>query len=95
MLAVVGIIAAAVVLIASSGDGGKSTSSPAGGKATVASDCGRNIGSGGDRVANVAYVESNIAKSNDNSVIAIPYRAGDMKPLAMSQCSTGVRARPT
>ena len=89
MLAVVGIIAAAVVLIASSGGGGKSTSSPAGGKATVASDCGRNIGSGGDRVANVAYVESNIAKSNDNSVIAIPYRAGDMKPLAMSQCSTG------
>jgi hypothetical protein len=30
-----------------------------------------------------------IAKSSDSSVIAIPYRAGDIKPLAMSQCSTG------
>jgi FHA domain-containing protein/lactonase family protein with 7-bladed beta-propeller len=88
-VAVVGIIVAAVVLIVTSGGGGKKKSTPTGGGATVASDCGRNIGSGGERVASVAYVESNIAKSSNNSVIAIPYRAGDMKPLAMSQCSTG------
>jgi FHA domain/Lactonase, 7-bladed beta-propeller len=90
-VAVVGIVVAAVVLIATSGgsSGKKSSPGTGNGGATVASDCGRNIGSGGDRVANVAYVESNIAKSANNSVIAIPYRAGDMKPLAMSQCSTG------
>jgi 6-phosphogluconolactonase (cycloisomerase 2 family) len=89
-LAAVGIVAAAVVLIVTSGGGGGSKKSPTtAGGAIVARDCGRNIGSGGERVASVAYVESNIAKSTDNSVIAIPYRAGDMKPLPMSQCSTG------
>jgi hypothetical protein len=72
-LAVVGIIAIAVVLIVTSSGGGdgKRPSTTAGG-ASVASDCGRSIGAGGDRVASVAYVESNIARSNQNSVIAFP-----------------------
>jgi 6-phosphogluconolactonase (cycloisomerase 2 family) len=60
-----------------------------GGGASVASDCGKSIGTGGDQVAFVTYVESNVAKAGKNSVIAIPYRAGDLQPLAMSQCATG------
>ena len=52
----------------------------------MAGDCGKNLG-GGEKVAMVAYLESNTLKGN--SIIEIPYRAGDMKPLAMSQCPTG------
>jgi hypothetical protein len=82
-LVVLLLIAGAVVLIVSV-SGGKSTATGA----SVASDCGANIGKDG-QVAYVAYVESNIAASGKNSVLLMPFRAGGMKPLAVSQCSTG------
>jgi 6-phosphogluconolactonase (cycloisomerase 2 family) len=66
--------------------GSKSSASSAKGATGVPSDCGKNLG-GGEKLAMVAYVESNTLKGN--SIIEIPYRASDLKPLAMSQCPTG------
>jgi DNA-binding beta-propeller fold protein YncE len=77
--------AAAAVYFATKDDGGSG-----GGGASVPSDCGKSIGANGQQVAFVTYVESNIVKDgNKNSVIAIPYGAGDLKPLPMSRCATG------
>jgi DNA-binding beta-propeller fold protein YncE len=67
----------------------KDDASSTSGGASAPSDCGKSIGANGEKVAFVTYVESNIAEDGKNSVIAIPYRAGDLKPLPMSQCSTG------
>lgn len=77
LLAVAGAVVGIVLATRSGGAG-----------ASPASDCGSSIGRD-DAVAYVTYVESNIAQSNKNSVIAIPYRAGDLKPLKMSKCPTG------
>jgi len=63
-------------------DDGTETSATAG----VANDCGRNLGDG-QPVAMVAYVQSNTRE--DNGILAIPYRAGDMAPLPISRCATG------
>jgi hypothetical protein len=76
-------IVVAVVVLSSSGKAKKAATT-----SSLASDCGAAIGRDGP-VAYVVYVESNIARTGENSVIAMPYRAGDMKPLAMSQCPTG------
>jgi 6-phosphogluconolactonase (cycloisomerase 2 family) len=78
------LIAAAAIVVwqVTSNDNGSG-----GGGATVASDCGANLG-GGQSVGYVAYVESNVAKPNANSVIAMPYSAGDLAPLTASQCPT-------
>jgi hypothetical protein len=59
-----------------------------GARASVAYDCGKNIGKNGP-VAFVAYTISNIANSDNNSVLTVPYRQGDMKAMGISQCSTG------
>jgi 6-phosphogluconolactonase (cycloisomerase 2 family) len=79
------LIAGAVVAVVSNSGSDKSKTASG---ASVASDCGANIGKDGP-VAAVSYVQSNIAAAGKNSVIMIPYHQGDMKPLAMSQCSTG------
>jgi hypothetical protein len=80
-------IVAAIVIVATGGGDKRSTSKTAG-AASVAGDCGASIGKDGP-VAAVAYVQSNIAAAGKNSVMMIPYHAGDMRPLAMSQCSSG------
>lgn len=89
------IVLLVIVVLASAGVGiyfgtSPSKSKPAAasskGAIGVPSDCGRNLG-GGEKPAMVAYVESNTLKGN--SIIEIPYRASDMKQLAMSQCPTG------
>jgi len=68
------------------GQGGPTGSS--GGTAVEApSDCGANVG-GGQTIGYVAYVESNRATPNGNSVMLMPY-SPDMTPLAASQCPTG------
>jgi hypothetical protein len=59
-----------------------------GARASIADNCGADIGKSG-AVAYVSYVESNLANSENNSVLAIPYRAGDLKPIGLSQCYTG------
>ena len=59
-----------------------------GARADVVDDCGADIGKDGP-VAFVAYSLSNIANSENNSVLAVPYRQGDMKPMGISQCMTG------
>lgn len=56
--------------------------------ANVPPDCGDNLG-GGEKVGFVAYVESNLARENANSVLLMPYRAGDLAPLPAAQCLTG------
>jgi 6-phosphogluconolactonase (cycloisomerase 2 family) len=80
------IIAAVVVVATRGGDEGSGTKTA--GSASAPSDCGKNIGKDGS-VAAVAYVQSNIAVDGKNSVMIIPYHAGDMKPLTLSQCSSG------
>ncbi|MEA2478780.1 MAG: hypothetical protein QOJ07_702 [Thermoleophilaceae bacterium] len=84
LLIVAGIV---VAIVLSGGDDKKKSKVTGGGPSTVAGDCGKNIGAQG-KPAYVAYVESN-ALNGKNSVIAVPYSAGDMKPMAMSQCATG------
>src|SRR5262245_41809306 len=82
ILAVLAVIVVVTVGVTRSGGGGGSASVDAPG------NCGTKIGQD-DNVAFVAYVESNVAKKGKNSVLLIPYRAGDLKPLAISQCPTG------
>jgi hypothetical protein len=77
------LVAGVIVAVWAADDAGDT-----GARASVADDCGANIGKDGP-VAFVAYSISNIANSDNNSVLAVPYRQGDMKPLKMSQCSTG------
>jgi 6-phosphogluconolactonase (cycloisomerase 2 family) len=84
-LVVLALVAAAVVVVVTRSDD-KSSKGTAG--SSVAADCGANIGKGGN-VAYVSYVESNVAADGKNSVILIPHEAGTLKPLAMSQCTTG------
>jgi 6-phosphogluconolactonase (cycloisomerase 2 family) len=79
--AVVGAIVVGIVALAGAGARRAAT-------VAVPADCGANIGKQGS-VAYVVYVESNIAQPGRNSVLTIPYEAGDMKPMAMSQCFTG------
>jgi 6-phosphogluconolactonase (cycloisomerase 2 family) len=78
-------IVAAVVGIGG-GNGGKKSRTAVG--SVPAPECGANIGKDGP-VAFIAYVQSNVAAPGRNSVIAMPFRAGDMKPLATAECPTG------
>lgn len=63
------------------------SSSPGEVVAEAPSDCGTSLG-GGQTVGYVAYVESNRATPNGNSVILMPY-APDLTPLPPAQCATG------
>jgi hypothetical protein len=76
-------VAGAIFAVWAANDSGRT-----GARANVVDDCGANIGSNGP-VAFVAYSLSNIASSQNNSVLAVPYRQGDMKPMGISQCMTG------
>lgn len=60
-----------------------------GARADVTDNCGADIGSSG-QVGFVAYSISNIANSDNNSVLAVPYGT-DGKPIdgGISQCMTG------
>ncbi len=83
--AVLAVIVAAVSFVVVVRRHGKSSSSAE----AISNDCGASIGKNGASVGFVAYVESNVAKAGKNTVIAIPYKAGDLTPMAMSECPTG------
>lgn len=68
------------------GSGGEKTKTAAG--ADLRSYCGADLGKDGP-IAFIAYVEANIPAPGRNSVIAMPFRAGDLKPLASAECQTG------
>jgi hypothetical protein len=59
-----------------------------GARADVADNCGANIGKGGP-VGFVAYSLSNIANSENNSVLAVAYDQTGKNPVDISQCMTG------
>jgi hypothetical protein len=80
VLLVVAAVLAAVWAIDDKGDTGA--------RADVTDNCGADIGKSGP-VAFVAYSLSNIANSENNSVLAVAYGQGAAKPVDISQCMTG------
>jgi hypothetical protein len=80
VLLVVAAVLAAVWALDDKGDTGA--------RADVADNCGADIGKSGP-VAFVAYSLSNIANSDNNSVLAVPYGQDGKVTGGISQCMTG------